>query len=119
MNRVTHFDILSEDPAKLIEFYESVFGWKFNKWEGPMEYWMISTGEGPGIDGGMSLKGPQSSNANTIDIEDLDETIEKIQENGGILLSPKSAIPGVGWFAMFKDSEDNVFGLMQEDPSAE
>jgi predicted enzyme related to lactoylglutathione lyase len=118
MNRVVHFDILADEPEKLIDFYGKVFGWTFTKWEGPMDYWMISTGEGEGIDGGLSRKSPQSNNANTIGIEDLDATIEKVQESGGTIIAPKMAIPGVGWFALFKDTEDNMFGLMQEDPEA-
>ena len=31
---------------------------------------------------------------------------------------PKMPIPGVGWLAYLKDTEGNVFGLMQSDPSA-
>ena len=118
MNRVVHFDILANEPEKLIDFYGKVFGWKFTKWEGPMEYWMINTGEGDGIDGGLSKKTPKSSNANTIEIENIDETISKVQENGGIILAPKIAIPGIGWLALFKDAEDNIFGVMQDDPNA-
>ncbi len=119
MNRVVHFDILTDDPEKLSKFYTEVFGWKFEKWDGPMEYWMIMTGEGPGIDGGMGLKEPQSSNANTIGVENLDETLAKVEAQGGIVLAPKGAIPGIGWFALFKDMDDNFFGLMQDDPQAE
>jgi predicted enzyme related to lactoylglutathione lyase len=119
MNRVVHFDILAEKPEALIKFYSKVFGWKFEKWDGPMEYWMIMTGEGPGIDGGMGLKGPQSANANTIDVENVDETLEKVVAHGGTIIAPKGAIPGIGWFALFKDSDDNVFGLMQEDPKTQ
>lgn len=60
LNRVVHFDILAENPEKLINFYGKVFGWKFEKWDGPMDYWMIMTGEGDGIDGGLSRKSPPS-----------------------------------------------------------
>lgn len=118
MNRVTHFDILSDEPEKLTEFYSKVFGWQFTKWEGPMEYWLISTGEGAGIDGGLSRKSPQALNVNTIQVENLDEIIGKIQENGGVIVSPKMAIPSIGWTAAFKDADDNVFNLMQDDPQA-
>lgn len=48
MNRVVHFDILAEKPEQLIKFYRKVFGWTFEKWDGPMDYWMIMTGEGDG-----------------------------------------------------------------------
>jgi hypothetical protein len=28
------------------------------------------------------------------------------------------AIPGVGWLCYYKDTEGNIFGMMQSDPSA-
>ena len=31
---------------------------------------------------------------------------------------PKMAIPGVGWLAYGKDTEGNIFGVMQTDPAA-
>lgn len=118
MNRVVHFDILADKPEKLIGFYEKVFGWKFEKWEGPMDYWMIRTGTGDGIDGGLGQKTPEASNANTIEIANLEETMAKVQRHGGTIVAPKAAIPGIGWFALFKDVEDNFFGLMQIDANA-
>ena len=118
MPRVVHFDISADEPEKAIKFYESVFGWKFQKWEGPMEYWMITTGDGVGIDGGLSKRNPQSQDINTIDVPDVDEYIKKAEENGAQIISAKIPIPGVGWFAIFKDNEGNVFGLMQDDTEA-
>ena len=50
MPRVVHFEIHADDPERAISFYQSVFGWQFQKWEGPLEYWMIITG--PGINEG-------------------------------------------------------------------
>lgn len=47
--RFVHFEVYEKNPEKLIEFYTKVFGWKFEKW-GPLDYWIIKTGEGPGID---------------------------------------------------------------------
>jgi uncharacterized protein len=44
MNRPVHFEIPAEDPERAIQFYEKVFGWKFDRWNGPIEYWTISTG---------------------------------------------------------------------------
>ncbi len=118
MNRVTHFEIIADDPERLHKFYSTVLGWRFEKWEGPMEYWMVYTGEGAGIDGGMSIRQPDSSTMNTIEIENLDATLVKITDNGGKILDPKRAIPGIGWFAVFMDTDENVFGLMQSDPEA-
>ena len=55
MSRVIHFEIHAEDPARAVKFYEAAFGWKFQKREGPQDYWLIRTGDPSerGIDGGM------------------------------------------------------------------
>ena len=120
MSRVVHFDIVADKPDRASRFYGSVFGWKFRKWDGPMNYWMIDTGkDGQGINGGMGLKSESKMpNMNTIDVKDIEKSIEKIKTNGGKLVGKKQPIPGVGWFASFKDTEGNLFGLMQDDKSA-
>ncbi len=41
MPRVVHFEIHAGEPERAIRFYEKVLGWSFQKWEGPMEYWLI------------------------------------------------------------------------------
>jgi len=120
MPRVVHFDIDAENPEQLVEFHGKVFGWKFMKWEGPMEYWLITTGgKGePGIDGGLSRRTPGRPTFDTIDVPDIDEYMKKVEENGGTIMGPKMPIPGIGWFASFKDVEGNMFGLMEDDPEA-
>ena len=45
MPRITHFEVPADDPARAQKFYSDVFGWKFDKWDGPTEYWMAKTGE--------------------------------------------------------------------------
>jgi len=128
MARVGHFEIHADDPQRAINFYQTVFGWQFNKWEGPQEYWLIKTGESdcPGIDGGLLKRmGPpptegQAVNAYvcTIVSTALDEELNQALSNGGSIAVPKMAIPGVGWLAYFKDTEGNIFGIMQDDPAA-
>jgi predicted enzyme related to lactoylglutathione lyase len=57
MNRVTHFEIYTDDPEAVQPFYQDVFGWKFQKFEGgPIEYWLVATGDDkePGINGGLT-----------------------------------------------------------------
>ena len=51
MPRIIHFDLPADDPVRAQKFYAEIFGWKFDKWNGPMEYWMIKTGDekNPGI----------------------------------------------------------------------
>lgn len=126
--RVIHFEIHAENPQRAVSFYEKVFGWKMTKWEGPMEYWLCTTGpEGePGINGGLMLRrgpGPtdgQPVNAYvcTIQVDDLDGHVSKAMVNGGTMALPKMPVPGIGWLAYIKDTEGNILGLMQPDPGA-
>ncbi|MCK4804998.1 MAG: VOC family protein [Spirochaetes bacterium] len=121
MLRVTHFEISVDDPERAIKFYADAFGWKIKKWEGPMDYWLITTGpeDQPGIDGGlMKREHPGASTTNTIDVPSVDEFISKITEAGGKIVAPKQSIPGVGYFAYCQDTEGNTFGIMEEDTSA-
>ncbi len=121
MPRLVHFEMNVKDVHKAISFYEDVFGWKFQKWDGPIEYWLIMTGDEnePGIDGGLGFEEEGFPKViNTIDVDDIDDTIKKIESNDGEIVRPKHAVPGVGWLAYFKDSEGVMSGIMQNDPRA-
>ena len=86
-----------------------------------MDYWLIDTGETqPGIDGGLSRRseGDAAATTNTIDVASLDSAMEAVKAAGGEIIGDRMAIPGVGWFAAFTDTEGNRFGLMQSDEAA-
>jgi len=104
------------------KFYETVFDWKFEKWEHEGgEYWLIYTGKSPepGIDGGLFKKqGKEPPIRNTIDVPNIDEFIKKIKVNGGKMATPKMPVYGVGWLAYFYDTEGNISGIMQSDKNA-
>ena len=121
MPRLVHFEMNVKDVHKTIAFYEEIFGWKFNKWDGPIEYWLIMTGDEsePGIDGGLGFEEEGFPKVvNTIDVDNIDAIIKKIESNSGEIVRPKHAVPGVGWLAYFKDSESVMSGIMQNDPNA-
>ncbi len=121
MPRPIHFDMVADDPKRAMKFYETVFGWKFQKWDGPMEYYMATTGDEkePGINGGISKKGESGMpGMNTIGVPDVDSFSKKVQNGGGKVLQSKTAIPGVGWFATCQDTEGNTFGIIQMDEKA-
>ena len=126
MPRVVHFEIHAGDPERAITFYEKLFGWTFQKWEGPMPYWLIITGpnDKPGINGGLvPRRGEIDGQAViayvcTVDVESLDSSIATVEASGGSIALPKMPVPGVGWLAYCKDIEGNIFGMMQADPEA-
>jgi predicted enzyme related to lactoylglutathione lyase len=127
MPRVVHFEIHAEDPARAVRFYAELFAWQITPWGGPVEYWLVKTGEGtPGIDGGIMRRrgpGPQENQAVnafvcTVDVPAIDEYTQKAESLGGQVVVPKMAIPGVGWLVYCKDTEGNIVGLMQADAAA-
>ena len=126
MSRVVHFEIHADDPDRAVKFYQSLFGWEFTKWAGPMDYWLIKTGPDgqPGINGGMvRRRGVIDGTAViayvcTIDVKSVDDLVTAIPAKGGTIALPKMPIPGIGWLAYGKDTEGNIFGFMQADKSA-
>ena len=121
MLRVVHFEINADDPERAIKFYSDVFGWKINKWEGPVDYWLVTTGpdDRPGINGGiMKRPSPSASTVNTINVPSIDDYMAKVKDADGKIIGEKTAIPGVGYLAYCLDTEGNTFGIIQEDSSA-
>ena len=123
MPRPIHFEIQAENPERAMSFYQSLFGWTFSQW-GQEKYWLISTGDKatPGIDGGLLPRpmpgGPAEMAAVnafvcTVDVADLDAMLAKLDGAGGRVVLPRMTIPGVGYLAYAKDTEGNIFGMMQ------
>jgi predicted enzyme related to lactoylglutathione lyase len=135
MNRVIHFEIHAADPERAARFYHEVLGWEIKEWVVPgveipdaNRYWLVKTGssEAPGINGGLIFRrGPapaegQPVNAYvcTIGVASVDDTVGKAVAAGATIALPKMPIRGVGWLAYCKDTEGNLFGLMEEDAAA-
>jgi predicted enzyme related to lactoylglutathione lyase len=131
MNRIVHFEIQADDVERAATFYREVFGWTIEKWGSlDMDYWMVMTAPKestePGINGGL-LKRPAKTPPHecgvnafvcTVQVENFDETAQKIEKAGGIVAMPKFAIGGMAWQGYFVDTEGNTFGVHQADPNA-
>jgi uncharacterized protein len=122
MGRVVHFELPAGDPEEIAAFYRRVFGWEIMKWEGPVDYWLVSTGPEtePGIHGGIARKEgrPASGVLVTIAVNSVDEALQQVIRSGGTVVVPKTVIPGVGYQAHFRDPEGYVVGLLENDPDA-
>ncbi len=121
-NRVIHFEVQADDVARAKKFYEEALGWKISqamkKEESGMDYWMIETGTGPGINGGIYQRPVEMADQYrtydcTVMVEDLDQAVADVKAAGGTITKEKDEIKGVGWFAGARDTEGNRFGLMQ------
>lgn len=117
MPRVVHFEINAEDPKMAVEFYKKVFGWKVDKWGGPMDYWLVGTGgkkKEPGIDGAiMKRDDPRATTYITIDVPSINTYLKRIEKGGGKVIAPRMPIPGVGFSAYFEDPDGNMVGLFE------
>jgi predicted enzyme related to lactoylglutathione lyase len=120
-NGVTHFEIYGEQPTALAEFYQRVFGWQLEQMPG-VDYWRIHTGstEGKDLNGGLTYRAIPGLNGWMVyvNVSSLDSTIALIQELGGLVIRPKTAVPKTAWVTIVADPAKNIFGVWQADPTA-
>ena len=121
MPRPVRFEIHCEDLDRAQAFYEAMFDWRFRTFPG-VDYRLVLTGSGPGIDGGLVRRSGALDQAAptpvvawvcTVNVDDLDEYIERAEANGAAVALPKQVLPGVGAYAYYKDSEGNIFGMIE------
>ena len=116
MSRPVHFEILADDPKKVGAFYAQALGWEVSSWgEGEPTYWLITTGpkEVPGIDGGLMARELPQAVINTISVDSLEASLDKVRAAGGKVVREPHEIPGVGRHAYCADPEGNLFGVLQ------
>jgi uncharacterized protein len=132
MPTIVHFEIPADDIERAKKFYTELFGWKIEKLLGmdtgnsssssDMEYWMITTTDEKGnkaLGGGMmKRKMPQQPNINYIGVKSVDEYASKVEKIGGKVVLSKMAVPGMGYFAVCLDTENNAFAIWESSESA-
>jgi uncharacterized protein len=112
--KLVHIEFPAADAKRATEFWGSLFGWKFQTWEGPIEYHMFEGEPGGGIYPSQEgERGPVVY----YDVDDVDATVARVRELGGEA-EDKQPIPGIGWFARCRDTEGNLFSLYKSDESA-
>ena len=127
MDPVVHFEMPSEDRARMNKFYESVFGWKTETLGEEMGGYTLATTtevdeatrmpKTPGsINGGFydATQDPVSKSPSfVIAVKDIDASIEKVKASGGTIHGEKQEIPNVGTFIAYIDTEGNRGGILQ------
>ncbi|KND48221.1 MAG: Glyoxalase family protein [Parcubacteria bacterium C7867-006] len=126
-NRVVHFEIYVDDIERAKKFYTDVFGWEFVDWSGVTgtPYWGVMTAPmgstEPGINGGLMQRQGATVVPDiavvgyvcTVQVENIDETIKKVESAGGTMAMPKYALGDMAMQAYYKDTEGNIFGVHQ------
>ena len=122
-NNVLHFAIHADDLEPR-EFYQQVFGWRFEDWE-PPDFYRVHTGttEDPGIAGALQKRQTELLNRGstgftcTVSVSDIEDTTRSVTEHGG-KITYSGEIPTVGKLVSFEDTEGNIVCAMQYEPQA-
>jgi len=86
---------------------------------GREKYWQVTTGDGSGINGGLTRRGyPGQPISLGIEVPSVDACTDLVAKCGGKIPVGKVALPGVAWFAVCQDPEGNTFSIFQPDPAA-
>jgi uncharacterized protein len=133
---IVHFEIPADDVERAKKFYNDLFRWKIEKWPGatddsqltsaatgqPMEYWIITTTDDKGnkaLGGGMMKRQiPEHHVTNYINVNSVDEYSSKVEMLGGKVVAFKHAVPGMGYFALCLDTENNSFAIWESNENA-
>ena len=109
------FEIPADKPERAKTFYGKLFGWKINPLPGMPDYQHIDTG-GPDAspDGGlMKRMHPEQTITTYVNVPSVTRFMAKVEELGGKICRPKTGVPGMGYFAICQDTENNTFALWE------
>jgi len=116
-NPVNWFEIPVNDLDRATSFYETVFGYDLELHDmGPLQMaWFPMEDEGTGATGTLiksdAYTPSHEGSMVYFSVDDIDATLEKINENGGKTINEKMSIGEHGFVAHFEDSEGNRVAL--------
>ena len=126
-NRIVHFEIEAADRERAKRFYSQAFGWQMQQMGDEMsQYVVVTTGdpkEPGGINGGIFVSPPGAKKelnafSCVVGVENIDQSMASVRTAGGEVMGDKMDIPGVGTYARCKDTEDNIFTMLQPLPTS-
>lgn len=116
-NAINWFEIPAADLNRAKSFYENVLGYELTLNEmGPLKMAMFPMEQGGTGSTGTLIQAESyvpSHQGSMVyfSVEDIDETLGKVNENGGKTLNPKMGIGEYGFVAHFEDCEGNRVAL--------
>jgi predicted enzyme related to lactoylglutathione lyase len=123
MDKVVHFEIPVDDAERARGFYGSVFEWGLQPMEGydytlafttPVDETSQEPTEPGAINGGLRSRTAETPTPIlVIQVDSIDESLKKVEAQGGTTVAPRAEMPGMGAYAYLKDTEGNVIGLWE------
>ena len=122
MDKVVHFEIPFDDKKRAMKFYADAFDWKLTDMA-EMSYVMAETAptgddqlpkDRGAINGGLFQRPKEAPHTVVyVGVESIDAALKKVAAGGGKVVTPKTAIPGMGAYARVTDTEGNVLGVFE------
>lgn len=136
MNSVVHFEMGYKDKDRMVNFYESAFGWKTESMGPEMGNYVVAQTTETDKDGMVQTKGainggfyaktdnPLSHAPSVVvSVPDIHKAMQAVEKAGGKILGGMNEkgehtmepqmIPGVGLWISAQDTEDNRFSILQ------
>ncbi len=113
-----HIEWQVTDLAKAKAFYGGLFGWGFEAFGD--DYLMFKTPNtelGGGLMKSKKVSAGQSPCAYVL-VETIEPYLAKVSTLGGKVCMGKTEIPGMGWFAVLGDPDNNAVGIFENAPKA-
>ncbi len=118
VNAVSWFDIPVVDFDRAKAFYSAIFDFAMPEIPmGPTRMGILLHEQGKGVGGAIVSGGGRAPSASGTMVylnagRDLTAVLDRVTGAGGAVIQPKMLIaPGMGYFAIFSDSEGNAVGL--------
>jgi uncharacterized protein len=116
----THFEIPADDPDRAKAFYSGLFDWSFaDPIPGFEGYYLFTTPVGQeGMGGAIGKRGEMAPDQlrTYVHVDSVDTALQKATELGGSVVTPRSEVPGQGWYGVFRDPEGNELALWETLP---
>jgi len=117
---IVWFEIPAEKIDRAKAFYSALFGWNIAAFPGMKDYFHIDTGGADASPDGAVM--PRMHERHTITnyvlVDSVTKSMAKVEKLGGKVCRPKTAVPGMGYFAICRDTEKNEFALWEVNPKA-
>ena len=113
-NPVVHFEVGGPEDGPLLRFYGELFGWRLTTVSGGVNYTVVDTQGGGGINGGIGRSGTGDPwSTFYVEVHDLQAALDKAESLGAKTVLPVTEIPGMVAFAMFDDPDGLLVGLVK------
>ncbi|PJF41114.1 MAG: hypothetical protein CUN54_02750 [Phototrophicales bacterium] len=116
LNPIVHVEFQVSDGKRAQEWYHKLFGWEMQHIE-PMNYIIFDSKDGH-IGGGLNPTDKLTGTIVYIRVDDVYHRVNMAKEHGAEIVREVAPIPDVGWFALIKDLDGNILGLIDDSEKA-